>query len=327
MSERVPLPENLRDRSFRYHDARQQGVGEGRLRNVELARPFRGIRAQPPEANAPANELARKRCLDFLPLLGHGQFLSNVSAAAIWGIPLPPSALEDPTVHVTAIRPAIAPRMVGVTGHHVASARVVKRLDLPVSDATTTWLSLGTILGHEDLVAAGDYLVLNPAVLDPNDLRPFVTLSSLVDAARRFRGRGAAALHAAAGDLRQGAESRPESLLRLLIARAGLPEPELNVDIADRDGKWIGRADLVWRQFRVIVEYDGDQHRTNTLQYEKDVRRIDRFFDCGFRVVRVRSRGLFREPGDTVARVASALRAGGWVRDSSYRRSQRRERR
>jgi hypothetical protein len=77
---------------------------------------------------------------------------------------------------------------------------------------------------------------------------------------RRSRGPGDSA-----GDalLRPGAESRPETLLRLLLGRAGLPEPEVNVDIRDDSGRFLGRADLVYPPWRTIVEYDGDQHRTS----------------------------------------------------------------
>ena len=40
----------------------------------------------------------------------------------------------------------------------------------------------------------------------------------------------------ALGLIRPGAESRPETLVRLAIIEAGLPEPEVNVDIRDGAG-------------------------------------------------------------------------------------------
>ena len=62
-------------------------------------------------------------------------------------------------------------------------------------------------------------------------------------------------------------------------------------------GRFIGRGDLVYRHWRVIVEYDGDQHRTDTTQFDRDVRRLDDFAANGWRVVRIVGRSLLRRPG------------------------------
>ena len=98
-----------------------------------------------------------------------------------------------------------------------------------------------------------------------------------------------------------------ETLLRLLLLRAGLPEPELNQELYDDRGRWIGRFDMVHREARVIVESDGDQHREDTTQYELDISRIDRAIAARWTVVRVRARGVFVDPGDTIRRVREAL--------------------
>ena len=98
-----------------------------------------------------------------------------------------------------------------------------------------------------------------------------------------------------------------ETALRLLLLRHGLPEPELNQNLFDDRGRWIGRFDMVYRDARVIVEYDGDQHRTSTTQYERDISRIDRAFAAKWTVVRVRARGIHVEPMNTVRRVREAL--------------------
>jgi hypothetical protein len=205
--------------------------------------------------------------------------------------------------------------MVGVAGHHVWAecARVVQRFGFPISDPVTTWIALAALLSHEDLVAAADHLILEPAKQDIQDPRPYCTLAQLHVASANFNGRGARCAAQAVADARQGAESRPETLLRLLLAKTRLPEPALNQDIYDAQGKWLGRPDMSWSRWRTIVEYDGDQHRTSAAQYEKDIGRIDGFIEEGWRVVRVRKRGLFVSPLDTVARITRALRHGGWT--------------
>ncbi len=108
--------------------------------------------------------------------------------------------------------------------------------------------------------------------------------------------------------MRVGVESPRETRLRLLLMRANLPEPVCGYDLRDRGGKRIGWFDLAWPDHRVLGEYDGDQHRISTEQYEKDVRRFDLAADEGWRTIRVRAAGLRREGRrDTVARFARVL--------------------
>ena len=189
---------------------------------------------------------------------------------------------------------------------------VRNRFDFAVADAASTWCQLAEMLGHDDLVAAGDHLVLSPGVQDPGDMRPYVSLADLTDRVAALSGRGVRAARRAIASVRVGAESRPETLVRLALIRAGLPEPELNVDIRASDSSFIGRCDMVYRRWRVIVEYDGDQHRTDTAQYEKDIGRIDRLIAAGWIVVRIRMRGLHSGAAESVSRVEAALRSRGW---------------
>jgi hypothetical protein len=50
-----------------------------------------------------------------------------------------------------------------------------------------------------------------------------------------------------------------ETRSRLLVVRAGLPEPELNLAVHGPGG-WLLEGDLVWRRQRVIAEYQGGHH-------------------------------------------------------------------
>ena len=100
--------------------------------------------------------------------------------------------------------------------------------------------------------------------------------------------------------------------MRLAIGNVGLPEPEVNVTIRDARGRFIGRGDLVYRQWRVIVEYDGEQHRTDTTQFDRDVARLDDFAAHGWRVVRIVGRSFFGNPAESMERVRRALLAAGW---------------
>jgi very-short-patch-repair endonuclease len=61
----------------------------------------------------------------------------------------------------------------------------------------------------------------------------------------------------------------------------------------------------------VVVEYDGDQHRADRGQFERDVERLEDLAREGWTVVRVLAHHL-RSPLHLQARVRAALRAGGW---------------
>ncbi len=179
-------------------------------------------------------------------------------------------------------------------------------------DPATLFCQLAQILSLPDLVAVGDALVLEPVFQDWREERPWVSLGQLTDRVDVFRGRGKAAAVTALSLIRPGAESRPETLLRLAIRGADLPEPEVNVDVTDADGRFIGRGDLVYRRWRVVVEYDGDQHRTTTKQFDRDVLRLEAFAAAGWTVVRVLGRSFFGDRDACMARIRSALVAGGW---------------
>ena len=325
---RVDLPPELAGAPFSIAQARQADIGPERLRSEDLIRPHAGVRVTRSGAGASSSGAdvsgaassagARSagdtmhRCAEYLPVLGPHHFFSHLTAARLWGCPL--RAERDEPLHVSATQNARAPRRRGVVGHHADPASgIVRRGGFPLSDPVSTWLAIASVVSLDELVVAADHLVLDPYQLDPRDIRPHTSIEELGAAVEKFHGRGAARAASAWDLVRQGAESRPETLLRLLLQRAGLPEPQPNREVRDDMGRWLGRADLVYANFRTVVEYDGDQHRSNKAQYEKDIIRWERFIAADWRVVKVRAGGLFATPEATVQRVRSALHAGGWT--------------
>jgi hypothetical protein len=186
------------------------------------------------------------------------------------------------------------------------------RAGIPVTDAASTWCHLASLLGEDDLVAAADHLVLTPARQTPGDPRPYVTIERLRQRALDYHGPGARAARRALRHVRDGAESRRETLLRLILERAGFPEPELNVDIFAADGRWIGRFDQVHRRWKVIIEYDGEQHRLDDRQYDRDETKIEDAIREGWSVTRIRKAALRAGGQVAVERVNRAMRAAGW---------------
>jgi hypothetical protein len=233
-----------------------------------------------------------------------GQVFSHLTAARVWGMPLPTVFTRREGVHVSVRAPSTRPRGQGVTGHELSDpgATAVMRFGVPVTDAATTWCHLAALLSHDDLVAAADHLVLTPARQRAGDRRPYVTVEQLRHRVDTYHGPGARAARKALIDVRDGAESRRETLLRLLLQRAGLPEPELNVDVYDDEGRWIGRFDQVHRRLRVIDD----------RQYDRDEIKIEDAVQAGWSVVRIRKGAMSAAGKNAIARVERALRSRGW---------------
>ena len=137
------------------------------------------------------------------------------------------------------------------------------------------------------------------------------TPESLRAYAQAHGGRGAPLARRAASLVRERVDSFRETRLRLCLVLAGLPEPHCNLVIM-RDEHPLGRVDLLLEEFKVIVEYDGDQHRTDKGQWSADIHRDEEFGSLGYRTVRVTATHL-RRPRSVVWRVHDALRAGGYV--------------
>lgn len=295
MPRRTPLEPKL-GVSFTVAEALALGHSASRLRGRDLERPFRGVRTH--------RDGALSAIDGYAPLLRPGDRFSGVTALALWGAPLP----HPPhPVHVTAAGGRTRPRRAGVVGHDGPRAEPVTRHGLPVSPPALAFLEAAGVLREQDLVAAGDHLVLDPRVLDPLDIRPHIGLDELRAHMEAAAGRHVRAARRAAARVREGVESRAETLLRLLLADAGLPDPQCGVAIRDARGRHIGYFDLAWPDRRVIAEYDGDQHRTSTYQYDRDIRRFDRATEAGYRVIRVRARGLGPDLPETLARIRAAL--------------------
>lgn len=240
----------------------------------------------------------------YAPLLRPGDRFSGPTAAALWGAPL---QVDTGPLHVTAGPGLTRPRRHGVVGHEGPAAVPEWRGGLPVSPPALAFLECASSLTLAELVAVGDHLVLDPRVLDPLDVRPHIRLAELRCEIEHASGRGIRRARAAAALVRDGVESPRETALRLLARELGLPEPVCGHLVHDRDGRRIGFFDLVWPAHRVIAEYDGDQHRSSTYQYDRDIRRFDRASEAGYRVIRVRARGLGSDRVETIARLRRAF--------------------
>ena len=319
-----PLATELLEHPFSVQQATRAGVKSGRLRSRDLLRPFYGVRATD-AALLPTEHPVVDACRAFAPRLRPGEFFSHDTAARLWSAPLRDAFGPNERLHVSIPRPAGESRVRGIAGHKVLDPRVhiFTRFGLPVSDPESTFIACARSLANEDLVVLGDHLIFVPNIQDARGDRPYSSAGRLFQRVHDYEGPGKRAAGEALELVRQGAASRTETLLRLLIRDADLPEPVLNRPIVDASGVFLGFADMSYPEWRVIVEYDGDQHRTDTEQYEKDIVRRAAFAAAGWRAEYVRWRGLTVGRAETVASIEAALRSRGWSRQLSSHRQLR----
>lgn len=285
----APLP-----RLFTPAAAAARGIPATELRGRDYRRVLYGVYAL---ASSPARPFERIEAA----LMVHppGAFASHTSAAHVYRLPVPPRLTD---VHVTVRRRGDRRSRRGVRSHLAgADARQVLRGGVPVSPPDQLFVELAGVLDLVELVVVGDAMV-------GADL---ITPDALCRAADDSTARHARAARRAAGYVRCGVDSPMESRLRMLLVLSGLPEPEVNVVLRRADGSVRYRLDLGYPAVRLAVEYDGRHHRADLDQWGRDVERDDWLDAHGWHVVKVFSRGVYREPEATVQRVRSAMQARG----------------
>lgn len=219
---RIPIPEALRGGAFTIAQARAAGLGPGRLGGPDLSRPTHGVRSlEPPET-------FRDRVLATRVALPSDVAFSHLTAARLWGLPLPLD-LEDGSIDVMRATSASRVRRRGCVGRRGLESRATAvHRGVLLTSLEDTWCDVGETLELDDLVVVGDAVA-----------RRLADVSPLRDALlRRVRPRGAVALRAALGLVRVGSDSPMESRCRLVFHRAGLPEPELNAVITPQH-RWL----------------------------------------------------------------------------------------
>jgi hypothetical protein len=313
------LPPALGGGPFTVETARSLGIGNERLRRNDLRRPFHGVRAPhvPDEQRAvPGTEAERWAALEFAAQarareysvrMPRDQFFSHVTAAIVHGLPLPVGLLTQSTVDVgTSVR-ARRRSGRGVKGHFVsADVLIVVVNGMRVASVVDTWRQLSTVLSLDQMIIVGDSLVRRQ--------RPPATMAELETAVAQQAGHpGALRMREAFALVRPRTDSPRETLLRLIIVRAGLPEPEVNARLVDRHGRFMAFGDLVYREYKILIEYDGGGHREDEDQFHRDIDRLDLVMEEKWRVIRVNKTHLGPRQGAMLNKVRLALIERGWT--------------
>lgn len=102
-----------------------------------------------------------------------------------------------------------------------------------------------------------------------------------------------------------GAASLLETLLRLLLVLAGLPQPQVQIPVRHPGGTYYG--DLGYRERKLILEADGRDHHSEWSQVMKDMARQNFLVAAGWMVLRFSWRQVLYQPQLVVRTVAEAL--------------------
>jgi len=283
------IPEALKHRPFHVREARLLGVSERRLRGKSWTSPFPRVWVHVDHAMTDLDWIEAAR----LTMPERAQ-LSHVTRLQRLGLDIGDKRpfhfvvsgdlhieVEDVFLHRTTVLPPLDD--VGVTPtaaflQYCADARMI------------------------DAIKVGDWLLH----------RRHMTSVGLAELARRDRWRpGAREAARVVRHLDAGSRSLKESETRAVLVFSGLPVPEVNRDIHDASGRFLGCGDLVYRLLKLLIEYEGRQHLLDLGQWNTDIDRYGAFREDGWHYVQVTNEKL-RRPKKLVAEVYRQLVQAGY---------------
>lgn len=221
--------------------------------------------------------------------------------------PAPAKTWTPPPLHCSAPRNArrsAGPHAVVHRGR--PGAWVLRTGGLLLSHPVDVVCQLAAALDLDDLVILLDHLI------GPSSPIPGTTASD-IDAFLRERpsSRGRPAVGAALRLARPHVESPGETRLRLLLVRAGFPEPVPNHSVPDPDSPGrTRRIDDAYPGLLIGAEYQGDIHRTDKDRWRDDEARRDALSSVGWNIRSATARDIER-PGRFLAGMRRAFLAAG----------------
>jgi very-short-patch-repair endonuclease len=177
----------------------------------------------------------------------------------------------------------------------LGAEEIVRRRGLPTTSALRTVVDLGGRNPLTEGVVAAD-LFLHAKLVTIAELRTYIAEHPGV--------KGIARLRRVVDLAEPKAESPMETRLRMLLVLAGLPKPEVQVPIHDDLGRFLARPDLLYRDRRLAIEFDGGNHRDRMVD---DNRRQNRIIGTGYHLLRFTAADVYRTPDSIVMQVTQSL--------------------
>ena len=307
-----PLPDHLSAVPFTVKEALDAGVGRDRLKIGGLVTPSRGIRMPSPAGTQPSTQqlahLARPHTL----VTGLSA-ASHATAFLLWEFPGFLPGADRPGIHISRPDAVAIARRRGVVGHRgqFFPDEIVELGGAFVTSRTRTWLDIARRMSVDELTVVADHLLRHPRPEFEGRSAPHATRDELADMLDRHKGTpGIRKARLALDQARVGADSAPETRLRLALARRGFPDADVNVPVS-LGGGIVRQPDLSYPQFRVAVEYDGEGH-SDPAQVLKDISRDEDFAAADWILVRIGKTHMENDARAAVRKVRLALLARGW---------------
>jgi hypothetical protein len=304
-----PLPEPLANAPFTFREALDAGASHRRLRHPGLPAPSRGIRIPAALTEPELAALAR-------PVTRITEFsaASHATAFRLWSLPGFLPGADSPGLHISRPDTLAIPRRTGVVGHvgQFFPDEITSLDGLLLTTRTRTWLDVSRRMSIDELTVVADHLIRRPRPELEDRSEAYASTAELAEMLDRHKGTpGIRKARLALEQARVGADSAPETRLRLALGREGLPEPFLNPPMELRAGV-VRQPDLAYPESRVAVEYEGEGH-SEAGQIIRDISREEDFSRAGWTLVRLSKRHMANDARSAVAKVRTALLDRGWA--------------
>lgn len=283
------IPAILLKGPFSFQDALATGLTKDHLKSRAWHRLSRGVYCHAAQAGDPRLLLAAIAQHRLPPSAAFG----GLTAAYLDCLdPIFPADIE-----------VVVPPGAGVS---TRTGLIVRRSPLPEEDvvlrrglrATTVPRTIADLATHHPLIRAVIYadIALHHRKTNKEELRLRAASMAGRPGVTKFR---------RVIDLADGrSESPGETQTRLLLVLAGLPCPELQVSLYNSRGEFIARVDLLYPTHRLIIEFDGQNHRDRLVD---DNRRQNRLIDAGYHLLRFTWQDLRDHPNSVPEQVRRYL--------------------
>lgn len=287
MRPRQDLPDHLAHRAFHRQEALAAGLTSRALEHPRFVRIHQAV------YRLDTTRLDRSGLIEAAALaLPSDAVVSHTTRIELAGLQIGTS-----TLHFTVARD-LHLELEGVVLH-----RTVK---LPPCDSTGVTLAAASVQAASILRPVDAVAVLDRLIAKRLTSRDAVAAAADIDPWRP----GAARVEHLLPWVDPSSASVPESATRVALVGAGLERPEVNARVTDGP-RLVAVGDLVWRRWRLLVEYEGRQHALDPRQFAWDIERYRLLREMGWSYLQVTARDL-ANPHRLVRMVHGALVAQGY---------------
>lgn len=229
---------------------------------------------------------------------GKDAVICGVTALRLMGVDLPFGLAFDTRIHLWLPKTSPRPRARGVRtwrGRRLGPNIIVN--GVPMAHPGECWLQLGSELSVEDLVIIADALTRRQ--------HPVTKLSVLASMIPQ-NWPGGHRCTQAIGLAREGTDSVMETVIRLMLVRAGLPCPEVNVKVIMPDGSYYF-FDMSYQELKTAIEFNGANHVGDRAKMERDEYRRRRLQGLGWSIVTVTMADVTLRPSSIIRSVLDAM--------------------